>query len=276
MRSRLLALLILTSTSAWAQDEPVLRLINLQGVGGAANVQHRVAGDSKWYQAFLGTEGRVSDHFKTDAKTVAALEFAIGGRVAISKDTEIEVISDRNVNAISPPQRIVMRSGHMWMRSLRPLARPLEIQTNGGTLGIKGTEFTVEALTDETQVAVMEGSVEVKDLQAKYLGTAQPGDVYHLKTNRQPEEKPPVVEHLDHDQIGVFKETFLLRAEMGTIRKSLEALFTLLGEMRAYDDNANTHMIEPFGAAIGKSPSGGFGLSAKNASPVAPFFPGTR
>lgn len=263
-------LLICSSTAGWAQ-EPVLRLINIQGIGAAPNMQRRAAGDSKWYQVFLGTEGRVADHFKTDAKTVAALEFAIGGRVAISKDTEIEVVSERNINAISPPQRVVMRSGHIWMKSLRPLARPLEIQTNGGTLGIKGTEFTIEALPEETQVAVMEGSVEVRDLQSKYLGVAQAGDVYHLKTDAKAQEPPPV-EHLDHNQIGLFKETFLIRAEMMGIRKSLEALFTRLSELKAYDENLNRNMVAPFGDAIGMSASGGFGLSTKNTSPLGTTF----
>ncbi|MBN9418394.1 MAG: FecR domain-containing protein [Candidatus Eremiobacteraeota bacterium] len=276
MRAKLLAVLILTSAAGWAQ-EPVLRLINIQGIGGAPNVQRRGAHDSKWYQAFLGTEGYVSDHFKTDAKTVAALEFAIGGRVAISKDTEIEVISERNVNAISPPQRIVMRSGHIWMKSVKPLARPLEIQTNGGTLGIKGTEFTIEAMPEETQVAVMEGAVEVKDLQSKYLGVAQAGDVYHLRTNEKPDvkttEKQAVVrEHLSPDQISIHKEAFLIRAEMARIRPMLEALFSRLDEMKGIDENPNRNMVAPYGAAIGMSPGGGFSLSAKTPSPSGTVF----
>lgn len=273
MRLKLLAVLILTSAAGWAQ-EPVLRLINIQGVGGAPNVQRRGAHDSKWYQAFLGTEGYVSDHFKTDAKTVAALEFAIGGRVAISKDTEIEVISERNVNAISPPQRIVMRSGHIWMKSVKPLARPLEIQTNGGTLGIKGTEFTIEAMPEETQVAVVEGAVEVKDLQSKYLGVAQAGDVYHLKTNQDPKTaEPPVLkEHLDPEKMSIYKEAFLVRAEMTRIRSMLEALFSRLSEMRAFDENPNRNMVAPYGEAIGMSPGGGFSLTAKTPSPNGTTF----
>ncbi len=266
-----------TSAAGWAQ-EPVLRLINIQGVGAVPNMQRRAAGDSKWYQAFLGTEGYVADHFKTDAKTVAALEFAIGGRVAISRDTEIEVISERSVNAISAPQRVVMRSGHLWMKSVRPLARPLEIQTNGGTLGIKGTEFTVEALPEETQVAVVDGAVEIKDLQARYLGTAQPGDVYHLKANPKPEETL-AVEHLDPDQMHRFKEGFLLRAELISLRNSLEQvkklkneLFEKLEGLKGVDEHVNRGLVEPFGAAIGMSPSGGFALSAKNTSTLGTTF----
>lgn len=270
-------LLVGNSAAGWAQ-EPVLRLINIQGVGAAPHMQRRASGDSKWYQAFLGTEGYVADHFKTDAKTVAALEFAIGGRVAISRDTEIEVISERSVNAISAPQRVVMRSGHLWMKSVRPLARPLEIQTNGGTLGIKGTEFTVEALPEETQVAVVDGAVEVKDLQAKYLGLAQPGDVYHLKTNPKPADAP-IVEHLDPSQMQGFKEGFLLRAELISLRNSLEQvkklkneLFERLEGLKGVDEHVNRGLVEPFGAAIGMSPSGGFALSIKNASPLGTTF----
>lgn len=270
-------LLVGSSAAGWAQ-EPVLRLINIQSVGAAPNIQRRAAGDTKWYQAFLGTEGYVADHFKTDARTVAALEFAIGGRVAISRDTEIEVISERSVNAISAPQRVVMRSGHLWMRSTRPLARPLEIQTNGGTLGIKGTEFTVEALPEETQVAVMDGAVEVKDLQAKYLGVAQPGDVYHLKTNPKPQDDT-AVEHLDPGQMQGFKESFLLRAELISLRNSLEQarnlkneLFEKLEGLKGVDEHINRGLVEPYGEAIGMSPSGGFGLSTKNTSPVGTTF----
>ncbi|MBX3168907.1 MAG: FecR domain-containing protein [Candidatus Eremiobacteraeota bacterium] len=271
-------LLICSPAAGWA-EEPVLRLINIQGVGAAPHMQRRAAGDSKWYQAFLGTEGYLADHFKTDAQTVAALEFAIGGRVAISRDTEIEVLSERSVNAISASQRVLMRSGHLWMRSARPLARPLEIQTNGGTLGIKGTEFTVEALPDQTQVAVMEGAVEVKDLQAKYLGVAQAGDVYHLKTNPKPEDVL-AVEHLDPNQMQGYKESFLLRAELASIRQSLEQsarthlneLMQKLEGLKGVDEHVNRGMVEPFGAAIGMSPSGGFALSTRNTSPLGTTF----
>ncbi|ODT69063.1 hypothetical protein ABS71_09275 [bacterium SCN 62-11] len=132
-------------------------------------------------------------------------------------------------------------------------------------------------MPEETQVAVMEGAVEVKDLQSKYLGVAQAGDVYHLRTNEKPDvkttEKQAVVrEHLSPDQISIHKEAFLIRAEMARIRPMLEALFSRLDEMKGIDENPNRNMVAPYGAAIGMSPGGGFSLSAKTPSPSGTVF----
>lgn len=185
-----LAVTLLLSAAGRAQ-EPVLRLIDMRAEGSRPTIQHRKATDTKWYPAFIGAEGAVSDHFKTDPATVAALEFFIGGRVGVARNTDLEIVTDRSVSAVGPKvKRVVLHSGMLWMKSNRPLREPMEIQTNGGTLGIKGTEFTVECQPNEgTKVAVLHGSVEVRDEKQKYLGLAEAGDVYELQAGFEPKHQ---------------------------------------------------------------------------------------
>ncbi len=172
-------------------------MVDLKSTSGAtASMFHRKATDKTFYNAYVGTTGIVSDRFKTSPETIAALEFFIGGRVGINKDTEVEVTSERSVaDRGTSPQRIILHAGTIWMKSQR-LRRPLEIQTNGGTMGIRGTEFVVDAGPDNTQLSVLEGSVEVKDAQRNFIGLAEPGDVYQLSLSG-----PAKKDHVDPQEL---------------------------------------------------------------------------
>lgn len=97
-----LLLAALCSGTASAQ-EAVLRVVDLKAHSGAtASLFHRKATDKNFYNAYVGTTGIVSDRFKTSPETIAALEFFIGGRVGINKDTEVEVTSERSVTDRGP------------------------------------------------------------------------------------------------------------------------------------------------------------------------------
>lgn len=295
-----------SAVAAWAQ-EPVLRLIDMKGSGGKPLVQHRKAQETRWYPAFVGSEGIVTDHFRTDAKTVAALEFFIGGRVGVAQDTEMEIVTDRSVSSVGPAiQRVVLRNGTLWMKSGSKLSRPLEIQTNGGTMGIKGTEFTLETHPDSaTKLAVLEGSVEVRDQANKYLGVANAGDVYSLKDGREPEhqvmrlddiyrmtqkllqetglsvvaqsmdEAPGKVSHSEREDarigVEVVKADLKISKEGGEVgRKGLDLLNEKLNSLKAKDD-AGFYLASPYRDAIraGVGPSGGSLLSPLTPAPSA-------
>lgn len=80
----------------------------------------------------------IGDVIRTAPDTVMALEFLIGGRVGINTGSCIRIITERSVaDDETVFSRIVMRKGGIWTKASR-LKEPLEIQTNGGVMGIKG------------------------------------------------------------------------------------------------------------------------------------------
>ena len=173
--------------------------------GGAAELlqQHP---NKNWYASFVDQPFQLQDRFQTNQTTAAALELLLGGRVGISPNSEIEIISERNVRDAKASKRIYLRRGGMWVKASR-LKEPLEIQTNGGVMGIKGTEFVVEtSSSSETSVSVLEGAVEIVGTDGKVLGQAKPGDKYLLSLNAV-----PVVKSYGSSSEGV-----------GTLRTELE------------------------------------------------------
>lgn len=179
-----------------AEESSVLRVMDLKAKGAPPALNHRKPRDNSWFPAFVGTEGAIHDHFRTGPETVALLEFFIGGRVGVNRDAEIEVIDDRSVaDRNVTAQRLILHNGTLWMKSGQ-LKRPLEIQTNGGIMGIKGTEFTLESKADVTTLNVLQGAVEVRDPSQKLLGLAEPGDSYVLAQGQAPKQT-----HVDPEEL---------------------------------------------------------------------------
>ncbi|MBN9418395.1 MAG: FecR domain-containing protein [Candidatus Eremiobacteraeota bacterium] len=180
-------------------DEPVCRVqsISKVGDGSAPFLVQKKPKDPKNYPATLNSTGYVQDHYITDGNTVAALEFLIGGRVGINKNTDIEIIDARSVSDGKPVKRVVLKNGGLWVKAeAKSLKQPLEIQTNGGVMGIKGTEFTVETQQDGTdRVCCFEsnssqGGVEIRDKSGKVVGLAKPGEEYLLALKKAPVVTP--------------------------------------------------------------------------------------
>lgn len=194
---------LLLCGSAWAQEEPVVRVQSIGKVSPSSPsklVQKR-PNEKDGFPVTLNTTGYVKDHYVTDQNTLAALEFLIGGRVGINKDTDIMIVNERSIaDGKTPTKRVVLKSGGLWVKAdAKTLKQPLEIQTNGGVMGIKGTEFTVESQADgSSKVCCFEsnseiGGVEIRDNSGKVVGVAKPGDEYlvNLKT-------APVVKHYEN------------------------------------------------------------------------------
>jgi hypothetical protein len=217
--SRLILGIALASLG-WA-EEPVIRVIDAKSKSVApVELAHRKPGDAQWYPAYVGTRGEVKDQFKTGPNTVAALEFFIGGRVAVVPGSEIEIVTDHSIANKTSLKRVLLKSGGLWMKSSK-LKEPLEIQTNGGVMGIKGTEFTVEAVGEHTTLSVLEGSVEVSDQQRQLLGYAEPGDVYQIHRGAAPK-----IEHVDPE---VLRQT-VLSGNLGEAYQLVEQEFKSIRE----------------------------------------------
>lgn len=214
MRSSTLVFFCLFLGSRAGAEEAVLRVQSIRPTtpGKIAVLQQRRGSDSKAYPVSENSTGYVKDHYLTDPNTLAALEFLIGGRVGINSNTEIEVVNERSVADGAPVKRVILSSGSVWVKADgKTLKQPLEIQTNGGVMGIKGTEFTAEVQSDgRTRVCCFEsnsqlGGVEIRDPSGAVLGVARPGDDYQFDLR-----SAPVVQH--YDDIQRFRSETLHRS----------------------------------------------------------------
>ena len=172
----ILALTLLTLGTALA-EEAVVRVQSIKPAkeGGAAVLQRQRPSQPP-FAVSVNAAGYPKDHFITDANTVAALEFLIGGKVSINKNTDIIVVDEKSIaDGKTSVKRVILKSGAMWVKAdAKTLKQPLEIQTSGGVMGIKGTEFTVEEAGGSSEVCCFEsnseqGGVEVRDNSGNYV-----------------------------------------------------------------------------------------------------------
>jgi len=196
-----------------AAEDPVVRVQSIKPAddkGQASLRQKRPTDPPAGFRVSVNSLGYVKDHYITDANTIAALEFLIGGRVGINKNTDIEIVTERSVaDGKTEVKRVILKNGGLWVKAdAKSLKQPIEIQTNGGVMGIKGTEFTVEQQVDgSTKVCCFEsnssqGGVEVRDNSGKLVGTVKPGDEYLISL-----KAAPVVKH--YEDVSKFREDTL-------------------------------------------------------------------
>ena len=71
----------------------------------------------------------------TAPNTVLAFEFLAGGRVGINTDSTVMIDNETTVSALG--RATLLDQASMWVKMAKT-TEPLEIQTNGGVMGIKG------------------------------------------------------------------------------------------------------------------------------------------
>jgi hypothetical protein len=84
----------------------------------------------------VGDTLQKGDVVGTDGNTLLALELALGGRVGVNSGSEVQLTGERTVGSTTTDS-FKLSKGGMWARC-GELKEPLEIQTNGGVMGIKG------------------------------------------------------------------------------------------------------------------------------------------
>lgn len=158
----LLGQLAFGSTPCRAQENPsgpaVAQVLDIEG---PRLMTDRLTG-ARWFQAFPGMRSRLQERLRTDEKTYALLEFRIGGRAGISPGTEVEVLSQRELQVVGDLLRV--KSGAFWA-SVDEQEQRLQIQTSGGVIGIEGTELLVRVDPDleVTEVLLFEGQARIQD-----------------------------------------------------------------------------------------------------------------
>lgn len=155
-KSLLRSLFFVALLSLAATAEPVARVQSIEGAGNLF-VQRKAA--TKWFRAHKEMAAEVGDHLRTDEKSLATLRFLLGGRANLDKGSEIAIISNRDVDVVS--RTISLKKGTFWAQFDKQKT-PVKIQTAGGVMGIRGTEFVVQ-VDDEgnTVLSMLEGEVEV-------------------------------------------------------------------------------------------------------------------
>lgn len=149
---------------------PVARVLDIDG---SRLLTNRRSAD-RWFQAYPGMKGYLTERLRTDPDTLAVLQFAIGGEAGLGRNTEVEIIGQRALETVG--NKIVVKSGQMWAK-MDKQKKQLQIQTGGGVIGIEGTEFlvSVDEETGVTELLLFEGQVSVTENDGK-KSTLTPGD----------------------------------------------------------------------------------------------------
>ena len=106
----------------------------LRGGGTHAYKRHGRTGSLE--RLHVGDALREGDIVTTGPDTVLAFELTAGGRVGVNVGSTVELLNPREVTDPNAPAFRLSKGG-MWAKC-GDLKEPLEIQTNGGVMGIKG------------------------------------------------------------------------------------------------------------------------------------------
>lgn len=162
LRVAFLSCLLLSAALANpGKEDAVARVYDVQG----KSLEVQRAGSSKWEKTKKNSAGFVQDHFRTDPQTTAALELLIGARVGMKKASEIVLLSEGEAGTVEGKtvRKIVLNSGGVFAK-FHKQEQPVTIQTRGGVMGIKGTEFAVDTEeSGQTNITLLEGSVDYTD-----------------------------------------------------------------------------------------------------------------
>lgn len=191
---------VLATVAGLAGGGSGVRAAGSDGVATLVHLAGRVdfrSAQGPWYAAYPELRQRLLDHLRTGSGSVATLDFDVGGRVGINDDSEIQIVGERGVEEVGQGgfRRLVLQAGGIWARVTRQTDE-LQVQTSGGVMGVKGTEFVVETTRDgPTTLSVLEGAVEVRPAQGDPLlaqagtrVTFDPAKVPVVKTYEDPEE----------------------------------------------------------------------------------------
>ncbi|HZO36598.1 MAG TPA: LecA/PA-IL family lectin [Solirubrobacteraceae bacterium] len=85
--------------------------------------------DGRSYRMTASSTLQTGDVISTDGETVLTIDFAIGGRTGLARNSSVRITGDRQIEGLR---------GTTMATPPSSLDHPLEIQTNGGILGVRG------------------------------------------------------------------------------------------------------------------------------------------
>jgi hypothetical protein len=108
------------------------------GISVPAVVLRAHGGSTTFAVAKVGLFLRLGDIVKTAPDCILAIEFAIGGRVSVNRGVSVRVEGPKHVREVDATmKRALANTWHLFTHQ-NDLRRPIEIQTNGGVMGVKG------------------------------------------------------------------------------------------------------------------------------------------
>ena len=152
-----------------------------QAASGAPVIAKVVAIDGKLtldrpgvgrYAAFVQMPDYLQDRLTTDDKSLAAIELTVGGKIGINKNSAVQLTSATSAVDATTGHVLTVSSGSIWAKFSKQKST-LEIKTPSATLGIRGTEFLVEASKEGTTIEVFEGAVAYAPLGKDGKGSLQ-------------------------------------------------------------------------------------------------------
>lgn len=230
------ALLTMPSGAPLAQGAPTAPAIaSVAAINGTLSVQR--AGQGRWCDGYVQMPDYLQDRLKTDTSSMAAIDFNSGGRVGINKGSEVLLTSTGATSTgAGGMQTLSVQSGTVWAK-FQKQEKPLRIQTKTAVFTIKGTEFVVEAASnDSTTLSVLEGEVGYAPIQENgevgaEVGSAQAGAEITI----------------NYKQVPVAKQY-----EPKQLRKSLEGRFPALN---------NWFVRQVLGQVLSRVPYSGLAVS---------------
>jgi len=150
---------------------------NIVAIRGSLEVKRVTS--PRWAAGRLNMPNYLKDTLKTDAGSVACIEFLNGSKVAINRATTMEIISSsaaRDITRRPIVSGLILRTGAIWGNITGTGEENLKVETQSGVLGIRGTEFVLESDNpEEARLTVLKGEVEFQSASGTY--SAVPGDV---------------------------------------------------------------------------------------------------
>lgn len=119
----------------------------------------------------LSTDDHVfeGDVIETAPDGIVRIDYADGSSTTVGADSSVEIAEFRH-NSEDGSDRSIIGLLRGWLRSMTGDIEDVEVRTRNATIGVRGTEFTVEYVESNgngtTLVSVDHGSVEVTDLSS--------------------------------------------------------------------------------------------------------------
>jgi len=225
MRFLTCCLVLLLATSLWAQPAPVAQV---ESIAGDGHLFYQDAGKTSWYRAFVEMDNYKGQHLKTDKGSMATLRFKLGGLANLAKGSEIEIVSERNVEVVG--NTLLLKSGSLWAK-VEKQKEELKIKTAGGVMAIKGTEFVVQVDDNgDTKLSLLEGSVVVQpEVGESYQ--AEPGAEVTFGRGRRLVARLRSTQELLQGLRGELGENFFEMRQ--NLRETRQQLRALRSEMRS-------------------------------------------
>lgn len=207
---------------------PVFKVVHVEGAGVTAKEGDLLSGGQE---------------IRTDAKSSVLLELTSGGLIFVKPGSHLKILDEHKVH---------LHTGGMWARFATQL-QPFRIETQGGSLAIKGTEFVVDTSEGgEGQVTLAEGKVDYVDHGNRALALEPGQQLSQVSQDGQlvsltglPWEVQKAVDDVHSgklklsalDEVALLLEssrTKYLKDELNSARNKLENIERKMDHKRAY------------------------------------------